>query len=418
MSRLVIKGPAELNGEISVRGAKNAALPIVLASAVSTQPVVLENVPTEFKDVCAALESLQYIGCQVDVGDGRVDMRSSEIKETLLPMEICGQFRSSLVFLGLLVGKCGHVKITMPGGCDLGDRKFDLHLEGLRQLGARVKVSGDSMEAWADRLVGTDINFYLPTTTGTETIMIAACFAKGRTRIFNANTRPEVADLGKFLNTLGASVSVRNRVVEIEGVTNFGGGRYRVMPGWDEALTYMIAAGMSKGEICVRDFGLEHVKYDILYLQQAGLDVFEWGGNVYVSGKVKKLRGFDLFTAPYPGVNSDMQPLFAALASQCEGESTITDQRFTDRFQYVEQLQKLGMPIESYGNCAVVRGPARLKGGRVEALDLRCGAALVLSALAAEGTTEIENSYQIYRGYEYIESRLSSLGADIEKVED
>ncbi len=418
MSRLVIKGPAELNGQISVRGAKNAALPIVLACAVSNQPVVLENVPTELKDIGVALEALRYVGCELEVSDGRIEVHSSEIKETCLPMEIAGRFRSSLLFLGLLAGKCGHSKVTMPGGCDLGDRKFDLHLEGLRRLGAKVEVLGQSIEVRAERLVGTDIDFYLPTTTGTQNIMIAACFAEGRTRIFNANTRPEIADFGNFLNVLGGRVSVKNRVVEIEGTARFGGGDYRIMPGWDEALTYMIAAGMSKGEICVRDFGLEHVKYDILYLQQAGLDVFEWGGNVYVSGKVKKLRGFDLFTAPYPGVNSDMQPLFAALASQCEGESTITDQRFTDRFQYVKQLQKLGMPIESYGNCAVVRGLAKLKGARVEATDLRCGAALVLSALAAEGTTEIENSYQIYRGYEHIESRLRSLGADIEKVED
>jgi UDP-N-acetylglucosamine 1-carboxyvinyltransferase len=418
MSRLIIKGPAQLSGEVSVRGAKNATLPIVLASAVSTQPVILENVPTEFKDVEVALEALRYVGCQVNASDGCIEVRSNEIKEEALPPEISGRFRSSLLFLGLLAGKCGHSRVTMPGGCDLGDRKFDLHLEGLRRLGAKVEVLGQSIEVRAERLVGTDIDFYLPTTTGTQNIMIAACFAEGRTRIFNANTRPEIADLGNFLNVLGGRVSVKNRVVEIEGMARFGGGDYCIMPGWDEALTYMIAAGMSNGEICVRDFELEHVKYDIQYLQQAGLDVFEWGGNVYVSGKAKKLRSFDLFTAPYPGVNSDMQPLFAALASQCEGESTITDQRFTDRFQYVKQLRKLGMPIDSYGNCAVVRGPARLKGSRVEALDLRCGAALVLSALAAKGTTEIENSYQIYRGYEHVESRLRSLGADIEKVED
>lgn len=417
MLRLVIKGPVELNGEISVRGAKNAALPIVLASAMSTQPVVLENVPTELKDIDVALEALRYVGCQVDAADGRVEIHSSEIKETSLPPEISGRFRSSLVLLGILAGKYGHFKVTMPGGCDLGDRRFDLHLKGLRQLGAKVELSKDSIEVWADRLRGTEIDFYLPTTTGTETIMIAACFAEGRTRIFNANTRPEIVDLGKFLNTLGARVSVRNRVVEVEGVANFRGGEYRIMPGWDEALTYMIAAGITRSEICVKNFTLDDVQQDVAYLRGAGLDVFQWGGNVYVSGKDKKLNCFDLFTAPYPGVNSDMQPLFAALASQCEGESTITDQRFTERFQYVKQLQKLGMAIESYGNCAVVRGPSRLKGSQVEAVDLRCGAALVLSALVADGVTQIDNSYQIYRGYEHIESRLRSLGADIGKEE-
>lgn len=418
MTRLVIKGPVKLNGEISVRGAKNAALPIVIASALGTHPVVLENVPTELRDIQVAMETLQYIGCQVDIGDGRVEIYLGELKETSLPQDIAGRFRSSLLFLGLLVGKCGYAKITMPGGCDLGDRRFDLHLEGLRRLGAEVEVSGSSIEVQAKKLVGTDVDFYLPTTTGTENIMLAACFAEGKTRIFNANTRPEIVDLGKFLNTLGAKVSVKNRVVEIEGMANLVGGQYRVMSGWDEALTYMMAAGMTRGEICVKKFTLQHIQYDVSYLRKAGLDIFEWGGNVYVSSKGKKLEAFHLFTAPYPGVNSDMQPLFAALASQCDGESTITDQRFTDRFQYVKQLQKLGMPIESYGNCAVVRGPAKLKGARVEAIDLRCGGALILSALAAEGTTEIEDTHQIYRGYEHVKSRLRNLGAEVEEVED
>ncbi|MHC4069697.1 MAG: UDP-N-acetylglucosamine 1-carboxyvinyltransferase [Planctomycetota bacterium] len=416
MTKLVIKGPTNLKGQVSVRGAKNAALPIILASAVSTQPVTLRNVPTELKDVCVALESLRYIDCKFDIDDDQVKIHSSEINETSIPTEFSGQFRSSLLFLSILTGRCGHAKITMPGGCDLGDRKFDLHLEGLRLLGAKVEVSENSIEVWADQLIGTDIDFYLPTTTGTENIMIAACFAKGRTRIFNANTRPEIADLGQFLNSLGANVSVRNRIVEVEGVANFTAGQYRIMPGWDEALMYMIAAGMTNGEICVKDFTIEHIRGDIGYLKEAGLDVFEWGGNVYVSGKERNLHSFNLFTAPYPGVNSDMQPLFAALASQCIGESMITDQRFTERFAYVNELKKLGVKIDNYGNCAVVKGPNKLKGNKVNALDLRCGAALVISALTAEGTTEIENSYQIYRGHEHIVSRLKNLGADVAEI--
>lgn len=418
MSKLIVKGPVQLNGEVSVRGAKNAALPIILASALSTQPVVLENVPTELKDIGVAIEALEYIGCQVNVGDGCIEMRSSETKKTSLPMEIASRFRSSLLFLSILVGKYGHAKITMPGGCDLEDRKFDLHLEGLRQLGAKVEVTENSIQVWADRLVSADIDFYLPTTTGTENIMIAACFAKGRTRVFNANTRPEIADLGNFLNTLGARISVRNRVVEIEGVANFGGGKYRVMPGWDEALTYIIGAGMTKGELCIKNFSLEHICSDVSHLRSVGMDIFEWGENVFVTAKNKQLKPFALFTGPYPGINSDVQPLFAALASQCYGESTITDQRFTERFAYVNELKKLGMAIDNYGNCAVVNGPSKLKGNKVYALDLRCGAALVLSALAADGITVIDNCYQIERGYEYITSRLNALGADIEKVEE
>ncbi|HWL95374.1 MAG TPA: UDP-N-acetylglucosamine 1-carboxyvinyltransferase [Phycisphaerae bacterium] len=417
MSRIRIEGPVRLAGEVTVRGAKNASLPIVIASGVAGAPITLENVPTHLKDIGVAIDALRHVGCDVSLSDGCVQMNRAEITQSALPVEIAGKFRYSLLFLGLLTGRCGHAKLSMPGGCSLGERKFDLHLAGLRKLGARVEETADGVEVWADKLIGADVEFYLPTTSGTENVMLAACFAQGRTRIFNANTRPEIADLGRFLTALGASVSVRNRVVEIEGPAKFGGATYSIMPGWDEALTYMMAAGMTGGEICVRNFALDHVQHDAAYLRQAGLDVFEWRGNVYVSGREKSLRAFDLFTAPYPGVNSDMQPLFATLASQCHGESTITDQRFTERFQYVKELRKLGMDIDSYGNCAVVRGPTKLRGASATALDLRCGAALVLAGLAADGVTEIDNCYQIDRGYEEIEKRLSGLGADVTRLE-
>jgi len=282
-------------------------------------------------------------------------------------------------------------------------------------LGAHIQLLGDTIEIKAEKLVGTDIDFYLPTTTGTETVMLSACFAKGRTRIFNANTRPEVVDMAKCLNAMGADISVSNRVVEIKGRHELTGCRHTIMKGWDEALTFILAAGVAGGEICVKDFSTEHIGGDIAYLREAGLDIFEWGGNVYATANKRKRKAFDLFTAPYPGVNSDMQPLFAVFASQCSGESTITDQRFTERFQYVKELQKLEMPIRNYGNCAVVQGPAKLKGASVTALDLRCGAALILAAMAAEGTTVIDNCYQIERGHENIVERFRNLGTDIEK---
>ncbi|MCK4660086.1 MAG: UDP-N-acetylglucosamine 1-carboxyvinyltransferase [Phycisphaerae bacterium] len=417
MSKLRIEGPVELRGEVSVRGAKNAALPILVAAAAGTEPIILDNVPTDLNDIGAELAALEHIGCRTNVSDGRVEVDPTNITTTSLPGEVAGRFRSSLLFLGLLAGRCGHARISLPGGCDLGDRKFDLHLEGLRRLGAEVCYEGDTIEVTADRLVGTDIDFYLPTTSGTETVLLAGCFAEGRTRIFNANTRPEIVDMAACLNAMGANISVRNRVVEIEGNRKLTGCRHRIIEGWDEALTYIIAAGMTHGEICVKDLSLKHICNDVAYLRQAGLDIFEWGGNVYVTAKGKELRSFDLFTAPYPGVNSDMQPLFAAFASQCKGESSVTDQRFTERFQYTTELQKLGMPIQAYGNCAVIQGPANLKGASVRALDLRCGAALILSALTAEGTTVIDNCYQIGRGYEYFVSRFRSLGAEIEELD-
>jgi UDP-N-acetylglucosamine 1-carboxyvinyltransferase len=418
MSKLIIQGPVSLSGSVSVRGAKNAALPVLVAAAAGFEPVYLENVPAELNDVKVAVEALRHVGCRVEISDSDVTINPSKTETTFLPPEISGRFRYSLLFLGLLAGRHGRAKITFPGGCNLGDRKFDLHLEGLRQLGADVRMLENTIEITAEKLLGADIDFYLPTTTGTETIMLAACFAKGRTRIFNANTRPEVADMAKCLNATGAKIMVGKRVVEIEGGQKLTGCRHAVMSGWDEAMTYILAAGVTEGEICVNNFSTEHINADVAYLRKAGLDIFEWGGNVYATAKNKELKAFDLFTAPYPGVNSDMQPLFAVFASRCSGESTITDQRFTERFQYVSELQKFGMPIKRYGNCAVVQGPAELKGASVTALDLRCGSALILAALGARGTSIIDNCYQIERGHEYVVERFKNLGAQIEKKND
>lgn len=421
MDKLTIEGGTPLRGEVEVNGAKNASLPILVCAAAGVKPVCLENVPLSLNDVQVAIEALEYIGCRVDIdkGTGKTIVTPAEGDITYLPESISERTRCSLIFLGLLVGKKGLARITFPGGCNLGERKFDLHLEGLRQLGAIVEQGESTIEVTApNKLVGTDIQFYLPTTTGTETVMLAACFAEGRTRIFNANTRPEVADMAACLNAMGANISVRNRVVEIEGGRPLGSGKHKIMTGWDEAMIYILAAGMTKGEVCVKNFSLDCVRTDADILRSAGLDLFEWGGNVYVSAKNKAFRPFDLFTGPYPGVNSDMQPLFAAFASQCRGESTVTDQRFTERFAYVEELQKMGMQIDSYGNSAVITGPCRLRGAHVRALDLRCGAALILGGLAATGTTVIDNTYQIGRGYEHIVKRFRNLGAMIEETED
>jgi UDP-N-acetylglucosamine 1-carboxyvinyltransferase len=418
MSKLIIQGPASLSGSVSVRGAKNAALPILVAAAAGFEPVYLKNVPAELNDVKVAIEALRHVGCQVEISDSDVTINPPKTETTFLSQEISGRFRYSLLFLGLLAGRHGRAKITFPGGCNLGDRKFDLHLEGLRQLGADVRMLDNTIEVTAERLLGADIDFYLPTTTGTETVMLAACFAEGRTRIFNANTRPEVADMAECLNAMGAKIVVGKRVVEIEGGRKLAGCRHTIMSGWDEAMVYILAAGVTGGEICVNNFSTEHINADVAYLRKARLDIFEWGGNVYATAKNKELKAFDLFTAPYPGVNSDMQPLFAVLASRCSGESTITDQRFTERFQYVKEIQKFGMPIKCYGNCAVVQGPAELKGASATALDLRCGSALILTALAAKGTSIIDNCYQIERGHEYVVERFRNLGAQIEKKDD
>lgn len=416
MGRFIIKGGKKLKGIVKLSGAKNATLPILVGGILSQEEIVINNVPVFLEDVRIMLDLLETIGAKVIRENSTVRLCGKNISVWDPPMELTEKIRYSLLLLGALLSKVGKVKISLPGGCSIGERKFDLHIEGLRALGCQIDVGDNYIYGEVERLKGAEIEFYLPTTSGTENIILAACFAEGKTILKNANTRPEIIDMCRFLNGIGAKITVSNRLIEVEGVDKVGSGEYRINSGIDEAVTYMIIAGITGGEIMIKDFSLEFVKSDVEYLRKAGIEIFEWGGSVYVSGK-GDIQPFDMFTAPYPGVNSDMQPLFAALALKAKGESTIVDTRFTDRFQYVQELKKFGNNIEAYGNCAVVRGGGTIAGTKVKATDLRGGASLIIAGLVAEGETEIENIYQIDRGYERIEEKLKSLGADIERVE-
>ncbi|MFH1963095.1 MAG: UDP-N-acetylglucosamine 1-carboxyvinyltransferase [bacterium] len=416
MEKFLIKGGKRLNGVVELCGAKNAVLPILVGAILSEEEVVLKNVPVLLKDIKVMLALFEELGVRVIVEGSTVRIFGKNISKWSLPQELTGKIRSSLLLLGLLLAKMGKVRISLPGGCAIGDRRFDLHIDGLRALGCRMDVGDDYVYGEVEKLKGAEIEFYLPTTTGTENIILAACFAEGKTVLKNANTRPEIIDMCRFLNSMGAKITVSNRVIEIEGIDRLSGTEYTIMSGIDEAVTYIIATGVTGGEIIIKNFSLEFIGSDVEYLRKAGIEIFEWGDSVYVSAK-REIQPFDMFTAPYPGVNSDMQPLFAALALKAKGESTITDTRFTDRFQYVQELKKFEVDIEAYGNCAVVRGNRKIKGAKVKALDLRGGTASIIVGLIADGETEIENIYQIDRGYEQIEKKLKGLGADIERVE-
>jgi UDP-N-acetylglucosamine 1-carboxyvinyltransferase len=414
MAVFEITGGNRLMGEMHLSGAKNAALPILLCSMLSDGVVELENVPTLMQDIKVAIRVMRRLGAAVTVRGSNVTVDPSGIDRTVVPTLLAQKIRSSLILLGILLARFGEVKLPFPGGCDIGSRKFDLHLTGLRALGARITQDKTGITGDVQSFRGTEIDFYLPSTTGTQNVMIGACLARGKTTIRNANTRPENIDFAEFLNSMGAKVMVSSRLMEIEGVRRLKGTRYRVMKGGDEAMTYMIAAGMTGGEIVIKDYDLSNLRIDTQYLREAGMEIFEWGGSVYISG-TKGIRPFDMFTAPPPGVNSDLQPLFAALALVAQGDSTITDQRFTDRFGYVKELRAFGARMDHYGNCVVVHGGRKLKGAVVRTTDLRGGTAEVLTALAASGRTTIDNIYQIDRGYERLERKLARVGARISR---
>ena len=413
-----VRGGNTLKGEVKLSGAKNAALSILFGSLLSDDKVILRNVPTKMEDIKVAIKVIRHLGARVNIKGSVVTIDPSGISKTRAHPVYSSKIRPSLLLLSVLLARFGKVDIPTPGGCEIGVRKFDLHIDGLKALGADIIVDSEGIRGTLHgRFRGQKVEFYLPSSTGTVNLIMAGSLAKGRTIIRNANAKPETQDFIEFMKSMGARIKYSNRYVEIDGVRKLRGTDYTIMKGNDEAITYMIAAGMTGGEVKIADYTLSSLKFEVQCLRDAGIEIFEWDGSVYVSGKMG-LRPFDLFTAPYPGVNSDLQPLFAALALMAPGESSITDQVFTERFGYVSELKQFGADIENYGNSAIVRGGKPLKSACVTATDLRGGTAMLLASLVARGETIIRNVYQIDRGYERIEKKLGRLGASIERVRD
>jgi UDP-N-acetylglucosamine 1-carboxyvinyltransferase len=415
VARFRIRGRRKLKGEITLSGAKNAALPILLSSVLAGGEVTLENVPLKLKDIEIAIGLLEALGATVVIKHGVVSILPPRRMRRDIPPALASKIRSSLLLMGIMCAKGKGFRLATPGGCAIGDRKYDLHIEGLRRLGARISQTTSGIEGKPSKLRGNRIEFYLPTTTGTQNVMLGAIFAPGKTAILNANTRPEITDFAAFLNGLGAKIVVGNRVVEITGVRSLKGGRYRVMNGRDEALTYIVATAATGGNLILKGGSVDVLKTSVEPLREAGMQIFQWGDSVFVS-RERRLAPIDIFTAPYPGINSDMQPLLAVFAAFAKGGSTITDTRFTERFQYADQLKKLGVDIAVFGNCAIVRGGKKLSGAKMKALDIRGGAALVVAALGAHGTSVVDSVEVIDRGYERLEEKLSAIGADIERI--
>lgn len=412
----VIEGGKSLEGEVRLSGAKNAALPLLVAACLGENPSTLDNVPLHLNDVRLLIQLLQTMGADIEVSsiDNRVSCARGQLSGGEAPVHLANKIRASLLMLGLFAGLKETVILPSPGGCNF-ERKYDLHITGLQKLGASINENDEKIILHSQGLEGTTIDFYVPTTTGTENIMLAASLAKGTTIIRNANTRPEIQQLGQLLTQMGGNVKMQNRLVKVEGVEKLHGGAHiSIMPGWDEALTFIVGAGITEGAIRILDFDLSHIAEEARYLRQAGIELFEWQGDLYVEGKGKK-EAFNIFTAPYPGLDTDAQPLFAVLGLVIEGSSVITEMRHASRFQYVDQLRCFGADIGIYGNTAIIEGGKPLTGANVRATDLRGGAALALCGLIANGQTRISNVYEIERGYEYLPEKLTALGAHISR---
>ena len=416
MDRLVIEGGIPLTGEITISGAKNAALPILTAALLTDEPLVVENVP-RLKDVTTMLALLTQMGVAIAPDDQHgVKLAAHALNNPVAPYDLVKTMRASVLVLGPLVARLGSARVSLPGGCAIGLRPVDQHLKGLQAMGAAISMEQGYMVARASRLRGARICMDLVTVTGTENIMMAACLAEGRTVIENAAREPEVADLAGCLNAMGARIrGAGTDLITIDGVARLRGARYRVMPDRIETGTFLVAAAAAGGEIRLRGARADILDAVLDKLREAGATV-ELGAE-WIGLRADGVRqAADLRTAPYPGFPTDMQAQFMALNSIARGTAVVTETIFENRFMHAQELRRLGADIEVEGNTAIVKGVAHLDGATVMATDLRASASLVVAGLVARGTTTVDRIYHLDRGYEKIEEKLSRLGARIRRV--
>lgn len=402
-----------LKGNVRINGAKNSALPILAASLLGTEDIILEDVP-RLKDVEIMCEVLTSLGAKVEVlGEGTIKINSSNLDNYVTEYELMNKMRASLLVMGPLLARLGKTKSSLPGGCAIGTRPIDLHLKGFKALGATVNTEHGSIEAYVDKLVGNKIYLDFPSVGATENIMMVASMAEGETIIDNAAMEPEIVDLQNFLNKLGADIKgAGTSTIKIKGVKKLGGCTHKIIPDRIEAGTFMVASAITGGDVVVENVIGSHIKPVMAKLQEVGAQVIENGDNIRVIGN-KNLRPIDIKTLPYPGFPTDMQAQFMALMTLCQGTSIVIETVFENRFMHVDELKRMGADIKIDGKSAIINGTKNLTGAPVKASDLRAGAALVLAGLVAEGRTEISNIYHIERGYDGIEERFANLGANI-----
>ncbi len=412
---IVVEQSGPLNGTIRVNGAKNSALPILAASLLGTEDIVLEDVP-DLKDVEIMCQVLESLGSEVEkLGKNTIRINSKNVKNHVTPYELMSKMRASLLVMGPLLARLGKTVNSLPGGCAIGNRPIDLHLKGFKALGAEISNEHGNITAKADKLVGSRIYLDFPSVGATENIMMAAVLSEGETIIDNAAMEPEITDLQNFLNKLGGNIKgAGTSTIRITGVEKLKGTEHRIIPDRIEAGTFLVAAAITGGDVIVDNIITSHIKPVIAKLREAGVEIIENGETVRVIGN-KELKAIDVKTLPYPGFPTDMQAQFMAMTTLSKGTSVIIETVFENRFKHVDELNRMGADIKIDGKSAIIRGVDGLTGARVTASDLRAGAALILAGLVAEGRTEIVDIYHIDRGYENIEERLSAIGAKIKR---
>ena len=412
-----IKGGNALNGEIKVSGAKNLALPALVACILSEEEVILNNVPN-LADIRSMTELLQHFGADISqLGKNKISICLRNLKNFEAPYDFVRKMRASILTLGPLVGKFKEAYVSLPGGCAIGARGVDLHIKALEHLGAEINIENGYIHAKAKNgLLGCDITFPIVTVTGTENIMMAACFAKGKTRLINAAMEPEVVAFAELLNMMGANITgYGTSIITIEGVDSLHGCEYSIIPDRIEAGTYAIAAAITGGKILLKDCNYDHLTTFFESMKNAGVKSEVFGNDVLVQLENNHVKCVDIQTNPYPGFPTDLQAQFMVLMTVAKGVSSITENIFENRFMHVPELVRMGADISIHGRTAVVNGVENLNGVQVMATDLRASVSLVLAGLSAKGETVVNRLYHLDRGYEDIENKLLACGAEVER---
>ncbi|WP_374086583.1 UDP-N-acetylglucosamine 1-carboxyvinyltransferase [Methylomicrobium lacus] len=419
MDKLIITGGKPLSGELRISGAKNAALPILAATLLAEAPVTVGNIP-HLHDITTTMELLGRMGVRLLVDEKmNVEVDSRFIHSYEAPYELVRTMRASILVLGPLLARFGEAHVSLPGGCAIGTRPVDIHLNGLIKMGAEIKVEGGYIHAKVDRLKGCRLVLEQVTVTGTENLMMAACLAEGTTIMENVAKEPEVTDLAHFLNALGAKISgIGTDVLVIEGVEKLGveNVHYNIMPDRIETGTYLVAAAITRGSVKLKNTRPDILDAVLEKLTEAGADITSGEDWIRLDMHGKRPKAVSVRTAPYPAFPTDMQAQFIALNAIAEGVGIITETVFENRFMHVQELQRMGSDIKLESNTAICTGVDKITAAPVMATDLRASASLVIAALAAEGNTVVDRIYHIDRGYDHIEEKLQQLGATIRRV--
>ena len=416
MEKLLIRGGNSLSGEIRCSGAKNAALPMIAATILTENEVTLKNLPF-LQDITTMFELLGSMGSKITLDEEMNFQISSSLSDFEARYELVKTMRASILVLGPLLAKYGEAKIALPGGCAIGSRPVNFHLEALKQLGAEIELVNGYIEAKAKRLVGAEIRFEGITVTGTENIMMAACLAEGTTTLRNVAKEPEIEDLANFLNSMGANIQgAGTDEIIIQGVESLGGTDFHIPSDRIEAGTYLVAGALTGGNIKINDINPEKLKIVLEKIRLTGADIKTTDNSIHLTMNIDRPRPVDIETSPFPGFPTDMQAQFSVLNALADGKSIIKENVFENRFMHILELNRMGCDISVSGNLANINGVSSISGAPVMATDLRASASLILAGLRASGETIVDRIYHIDRGYERIEEKLRYLGAEITRL--